>query len=195
MTILFATGPRTYAPATNIWAGPGPSWVAVGDLTGNGIPDLVVTDSYTFDPAYVTVLLGNGDGTFRTGGTYTVGETPYAVVLADFTGDGKLDILTGNVGSNDLSLLLGRGDGTFLPAIKLPSGPQPYDLAVADFTGNGKLDIAVAAYQSDGVTLAHERWWRRFVPPIRSPRALLRLRWSPPTSTTTAGSTWPSPIP
>ncbi len=153
VSIFFATGPRSYAPATSIWAGPGPSWIAVGDLTGNGIPDLVVSDSYAFDPSYVTVLLGNGDGTFHTGGTYPVGETPYPVVLGDFTGNGILDILTGNVGSNDLSMLLGRGDGTFLPAIELPSDPQSYDLAVGDFTGNGKLDIAAAGYQSDGVSI------------------------------------------
>ena len=106
-----------------------------------------------------------GDGTFRDGQTISVGDNPYPVALADFTGDGKLDILVGNVGSNDLSLLLGNGDGTSGPAIELPSGPEPYDLAVADFNGDGRPDIAVADYQSDGVTVLLNQGGGVFGPP------------------------------
>ena len=109
-------------------------------------------------------------------------------------GDGKLDIITGNIGNNDLSVLMGDGDGTFQPAIELPAGSGPYGLAVADFNGDGRPDIAVADYQSGGVTVLLNQGGGAFGPPGADPhRRDHRSRWSPPTSTTTAGSTSPSP--
>ncbi len=153
VSILMATGPRTYAPAATVPAGPGPAWLAAGDLNGDGKQDLVASDFNSLDPSYVTVLLGNGDGTFQSGQTYPVGETPFPVTLADLTGNGTLDIITGNDGTNDISVLMGRGDGTFLPEIRIPTGLVPYQLAVADFNGDGRPDIAVADFQSNDVTV------------------------------------------
>ena len=61
----------------------------------------------------MSVLLGNGDGTFQNQVTYAVGSEPYAIVAGDFTGDGRTDLAVANCGSNDVSVLLGNGDGTF----------------------------------------------------------------------------------
>ena len=61
----------------------------------------------------VSVLLGNGDGTFQTQKTYAVGYGPYSVAVGDFNGDGKADLAVANYGSDNVSVLLGNGDGTF----------------------------------------------------------------------------------
>jgi hypothetical protein len=70
------------------------------------------------------------------------GSSPASVVVGNFNGDGKLDLVVANAGSNNVSMLLGNGDGTFKPALN--SGvPGPGALAVGDFNGDSKLDLAV----------------------------------------------------
>ena len=68
-----------------------------GDLNGDGIPDLVVANRGSNS---VSVLLGNGNGTFQAQTTYATGSEPYSLTLADVTGDGKLDLLVANQSSN-----------------------------------------------------------------------------------------------
>ena len=74
---------------------------------------------------------------------YPVGTGPRDVVVADFNGDGKLDLAVSNVGSGNVSVLLGNGDGTFQPATNFDTGlPNPVALAKGDFNNDGKLDLA-----------------------------------------------------
>ena len=73
--------------------GPGGFAVAVGDVNGDGAPDVAVADQNST----VSVLLGNGPGTFQTALTFPVGTFPYSVAIADFNGDGKLDLVTNSV--------------------------------------------------------------------------------------------------
>jgi FG-GAP-like repeat len=139
--------------------------IAVGDLNGDGKPDLVVAQcsgvftSYCLGFSEVGVMLGNGDGTFQAAVNY--GEDPNsigpdAVALADLNGDGDLDILvtnraTGDKAQNDgsLGVLLGDGDGTFKTAATYDAGNGfAYGLTIADLTGNGKLDAVVAETQN-----------------------------------------------
>jgi large repetitive protein len=111
--------------------------VAVADLKGDGIPDLVVTNLYSKD---VSVLLGNGDGTFAAATDYPVG--PYsqsgndltAVAVMDFNGDGKPDLAVAFGGG--VRVFLGNGDGTFqTSASSYVAGDAPWGIAVGDFTG------------------------------------------------------------
>jgi hypothetical protein len=123
---------------------PEPVAIAVGDFNGDGKLDLAVTSTqsgtgYSTD---VQVLLGNGDGTFRSAISYAVGEAPDSVQTADINHDGKLDIVTASGMNDTVSILLGNGDGTFQPALTLPSPPDPIYVAIADFNHDGKLDIA-----------------------------------------------------
>jgi hypothetical protein len=121
-----------------------PRALAVGDFNGDGILDLAaaVEDSATGYSTEIQVLLGNGDGTFRSAVAYTVGEAPDSVQTADINHDGKLDIVTASAMTDTLSVLLGNGDGTFQPALTLPSLPDPTYLALADFNHDGNIDIA-----------------------------------------------------
>ena len=69
--------------------------VAVGDFNGDGALDLVVANRFSNN---VSVLLGNGDGTFRTAVNYAAGSSPLSVAVGDFNGDGVLDLVVANGG-------------------------------------------------------------------------------------------------
>jgi hypothetical protein len=75
---------------------------------------------------------------------YPVGDSPQAVVSADFNGDGRLDLAVANYLSHSVSVLLGNANGTFQPALTSPTGANPRSLAVGDFNSDGKLDVATA---------------------------------------------------
>jgi uncharacterized protein (TIGR03437 family) len=122
--------------------------VAAGDFNGDGKQDLVVGAT---NKAGVSVLLGNGDGTFQAPVQYPVGDDVTSVVVGDFNGDGKLDIAFCGPGASYTStvssagVLLGNGDGTFQSVKPLTGfGGAPLSLAVGDFNRDGKLDLAIA---------------------------------------------------
>ncbi|PYJ96746.1 MAG: VCBS repeat-containing protein [Verrucomicrobia bacterium] len=146
-------GDGTFQNAFGYGAGTGPGSVAVGDFNGDGKPDLAVAnigslrDNYT--DGNVSVLLGNGDGTFRSAVDYGAGSVPRSVTVGDFNGDGKLDLAVANLYSDNLSVLLGKGDGTFQPAVNYVTGTYPFSvypvsIAAGDFNGDSKPDLAVA---------------------------------------------------
>src|SRR5712691_2768237 len=122
-----------------------PISVAVGDFNGDRVQDLAVANSGSNT---VSVLLGNGDGTFRAAPTVAVGTDPEFVAVADFNGDGVPDLVVANRGSATVSVLLGNGDGTFRAALTYGVGAGPASVAVGDFNGDGKLDLAVANFDS-----------------------------------------------
>lgn len=136
-------------------AGAGPSKVAVGDLNGDDRPDLVVSD---FLANTVSILLGNGDGTFQAPRQFAIGAVKTTFIpgidtqvldfrrrrdvrLADFNGDQLLDIVVTNYDSGDVSILLGRGDGTFETQRRFNATPFPLGLDVGDVNNDGKLDL------------------------------------------------------
>jgi hypothetical protein len=124
--------------------------VTVADFNGDGKLDLAVANNRSNN---VSILLGNGDGTFQPAVEYGAGSNPTSVTVADFNGDGKLDLAVANNGSNNVSILLGNGDGTFQPDVNFAAGSGPSSLAVGDFNGDGKLDLAVANNGSNNVSI------------------------------------------
>src|SRR5262245_18422583 len=89
--------------------GSGGDGVAGWDVNEGGHPDLVVANLGSHD---VTVLLGNGDGTFQAQLRFAVASGPSAVAVTDVNGDGYSDLVVTNFGSHDVAVLLGNGDGT-----------------------------------------------------------------------------------
>jgi hypothetical protein len=159
VSILLGNGDGTFRPPV-VYATPPHAAVSLttGDFNGDGNLDLAValrTCSVTPCPAgIVSVLLGNGDGTFRTPVDYATGGGPEQVIAADLNGDGKLDLATANLGAPTVSVLLGNGDGTFQTKLDFDVVVGPHSLAAGDLNGDGRLDLAV----SSGVeTVGHIR--------------------------------------
>jgi len=150
ISVLLGNGDGTFQAARNFAAGTEPQSMAVGDLNGDGMLDLVLIDRgcLAFDSCSptISVLLGNGDGTFQAAVNYeyTAGKSPWYGALGDFNGDGKLDLVVANNGSDNVSVLLGNGDGSFQGPQNFHSGINTSSVAIGDFNGDGDLDLAVA---------------------------------------------------
>ncbi len=144
-----------FAPITSLTSA---SAVATADLNVDGNGDFVVVNSYNATSAFVSVVLGNADGTFQTPVSYpTAGTKSIAAVIEDVNGDGNLDLV---VASDDqkISVLTGKGDGTFnaaqsfsapLAGSATPTSTPIHGLITADINGDGKKDIVC----SNGVVL------------------------------------------
>jgi hypothetical protein len=147
-------GPVNYAVGSN------PLAVATGDFNGDGRADLVTANS---DKGSVSVLSGNGDGTFQAARTFRAGVAPFSVVVGDLNGDGKMDIVTAN--ANDVSALLAQADGNFQAAKPIDVGGNPLSVAVGDFNADGMLDLAVTSQASSYwsyFSYTYDFFWQSF---------------------------------
>ena len=120
-----ATRPNLGLPPAN-----DPSCQAIGDFSGDGKPDIAIGEP-DLNSGSLVILLGNGDGTFRTLPPISAprcGE--WGIAMGDFNGDGKLDLAIADSKSNTVSVLLGNGDGTFTTAAGPPAsvGSFPIEL-------------------------------------------------------------------
>ena len=131
--------------------------VQSGDFNADGIPDLVTN----FGPTStgISVLLGNGDGTFQNPKSVDLGFPTQSIVTGDFNGDGKLDMvltvdwLGGFQNHGGLAVLLGKGDGTFRAPKPAAEGIHILPLVAGDFNNDGKLDVALV---SDDVNTSND---------------------------------------
>jgi hypothetical protein len=111
--VLLGNGNGTFNKGTKAKAGPNPDSIAVADFNGDGIPDIVVANSPCDPdcglPGYMSVMIGNGDGTFKSPAKFALdGEAPAQLTVADFNLDGKPDVATVNADSSTVSVLLNR---------------------------------------------------------------------------------------
>jgi FG-GAP-like repeat/HYR domain/Thrombospondin type 3 repeat len=154
VSVCLGMGGDSFGTCDRIGAGSGPIAIAAGDLNDDGHPDLAVADNGRYTIAHsVTWLRGRGDGHFVFGGALPVGDAPTGVVIADFNEDGRLDIVSSNSGSADVSVILNQGNGDFLPEKRFPAGGSPNDLAAADFDGDGHVDLATVSPVANDVSV------------------------------------------
>ncbi len=159
VSILLGTGDGTFQPARNLPAGNQPVRVVTGDFNGDGIPDVLVLDTGAAPnfSGTLSLLLGTGDGSFQAARPIIFNGAavfPKDLIVADFNGDGKLDVAisevvaTGQRDLDEVDVLLGNGDGTFQAprSIILPIGADPRGLAVGDINGDGIPDLAIATH-------------------------------------------------
>jgi hypothetical protein len=146
VSILFGKGDGTFQAADNVAPCKNCTGVVAGDFNGDGKDDLALIrrgDPSTNDNGEVTLLLGNGDGTFQQGQILTPGKNPGAAVAVDLNADGRLDLVTASATDKSVAVLLGNGDGTFQAPIAYATTAVPLSLAVVDFDRDRKTDLAV----------------------------------------------------
>jgi FG-GAP-like repeat/Abnormal spindle-like microcephaly-assoc'd, ASPM-SPD-2-Hydin len=148
VAILLGNGNGTFQPAVHYdidSQGESVYWIATADFNGDGNADLAVAD---YLGSNISILLGNGDGTFQSPVQYATTQTPSFVAVGDFNGDKIPDLIVAD--APYVSVLLGNGDGTFQApkdtSILPPASLIP--LTVGDFNGDGKLDAAVISMGS-----------------------------------------------
>ena len=153
VSVLLGNGDGTFATKSDYAIGTGARYhygIAVGDFNGDGKQDLVATN---WGSNTVSVLLGNGNGTFQPKADYATGINPDVVAVGDFNGDGNKDLVMASYGDNGVSVMLGNGDGSFAAWGDYATGSRPYNVAVGDFNSDGKQDLVTASYGSDSVSV------------------------------------------
>jgi FG-GAP-like repeat len=145
----------TFGPNVALYAAKtttGPTGIALGDFNHDGKLDAAVTNSGTGE---VSILLGNGDGTFQPQSFFSVGNVPGPIVLADFDGTGRIDFAVGtqNADGKGVRVYLGNGDGTFTFLQGLATGPGPTYLTIGDFNGDKVPDIADIDFTNNTVSV------------------------------------------
>ena len=169
------TGSSTSNPIVNYPAGNDPSFVATTSLRDNDVNDLLVANSADNT---VSVLLGNGDGTFATQVTYPTGADPVSIATGQFNNntmatnnDDFPDMAVADKAANTVSILLASptGDGTFQPKVDLPTGNAPVSVVSANFHDlngvSGAVDLAVANQGDNTISIFQGNGNGTFKPP------------------------------
>ncbi|MBN8281007.1 MAG: VCBS repeat-containing protein, partial [Gammaproteobacteria bacterium] len=144
---IAATAQRrnTLAPTVLVPADIKPHGLAVADLNGDGFKDIVTSNSHADN---LSILLGNGTGSFSLASSPATGHWPKAVSAVDLDKDGKLDLVTADQEDGTASVLMGNGNGTFNPRTVLGACTKAHETAVGDLNGDTWPDVAIACHYS-----------------------------------------------
>jgi len=168
VTILLGRGNGFFVPASGspVATGYWPSSAVVGDFNGDGVPDLAVANE---SDSTLTILLGNGNGTFNPAASPSTGWGPMSLTVADFNGDGILDLATADGWGGTYTILLGLGDGTFAQSMTSTAGSYPMSIAVADLNGDGIPDLGIVNEGDNSVNILLGSGDGSFIQPANSP--------------------------
>lgn len=164
----FAAGEVAFKPMQSYPVGTNPNAAAVGDFNGDGKPDLAVLnsgDASVGDEGGVSILLGNGDGTFQPAKNLSICKNCTSIVTGDFDGDGKDDLVLVRPGdptandSGDVTIFLNNGDSTFRQGQVLTFDKNPassnHAILALDLNGDRQLDLVVAHFDQFSVLLGN----------------------------------------
>jgi hypothetical protein len=152
--VVLGNGDGTFqAPQRSFADEDGFAGMSIGDFNDDGKLDIIATARSRYDDAWLTPLLGNGDGTFQRMSTTEL-QHPYpgSSVWNDFNNDGLLDVAVSTLDSGwqigrAVDVLLGNGDSTFSHATVRGPFDDYVGIASADFNGDGKADLALSKKQ------------------------------------------------
>jgi hypothetical protein len=154
LSILLGDGKGGFAIPTYHTVGQAPQSMSIGDFNGDGFSDIAISNSLPVAMnSTVSVLFGDGKGGFSQRMPLEIGAVGRGTGIADFNGDGALDLAIANNTSNTVSILLGDGKGRFAPKIDLRVGTNPRKLAVGDVNGDNKADIVTPNTGSNDVSI------------------------------------------
>ena len=147
-------GNGTFESPVHHQLGSSPTFLAVGDLDGDGVKDLALSTSDGGPTTgHAMVLLGNGDATFQSTPAYASGPGPRGVKSADLNGDNRPDLIVANSHTNNVTVLLNNGVGGFLLSSNYYTGKNPQMVAAADFDGDAVPDLMVANLNTNKLSL------------------------------------------
>lgn len=152
-----------FNPQVSYSVGADPGWVVVGDLDGDEDLDLVVANEGTDN---VSILLGNGAGSFAAAVNYAVGEEPSCVAVGLFDAGDFPDLAVTNETAENVSILLGNGDGTFQTAVNYTTGSSPTSVAVGDVNEDNDLDLVVSNWSDSSVSVLAGNGDGTFLAPV-----------------------------
>ncbi|MEO5647342.1 MAG: FG-GAP-like repeat-containing protein [Chitinophagaceae bacterium] len=156
----------SFSPKVDFATGPIPRSVAIGDVDGDGKPDLVVANSGTVPLSTTLSVLHNTStpgsitaASFAAKVDFTTGTVPRAVAIGDLDGDGKLDLVVSNTNANSISVLRNTATagtitaGSFAAKVDFTSGLGPVSVAIGDLDGDGIPEIATANGAASSVSV------------------------------------------
>ena len=153
-----SVGTISFAPKADYTTGNTPQRVSIGDLDGDGKPDLAVADYNTSANAVSTLRNTSTVGTisFAAKVDFPTGTNPYNAMLGDIDGDGKPDVVVTDNSANNFSVLRNTsssGTISFAAHVDFSTGSSPVSVAIDDFDGDGKLDVAISNQAGNTISL------------------------------------------
>ena len=146
----------SFAPRADISTGNGPAIAAIGDLDGDGKPDIVIPNTADNSISIFRNTSAAGTISFAPRIDLPTGNTPSRVTIADMDGDGRPDIIIANGTSSTMSIYRNTstaGSISVAARVDIPTGSSPADIAVGDVDGDGKPDIAIANSLSNTISV------------------------------------------